>query len=354
MLRRLVGAGACVVVFALAASAEQDTPAAAYKRLQDATKARDLAAMAAALEPEQRALLLHDMLTFVAVVENQTAPERSEALLKSVVALIEPALKASPVDPAYLEGHSEAEQTILLIGWGISKSSLSDAQAIARLITAELPRLDAKAVKGALDSFVEQVPTAPLQVNKQTEDAAWAVAGDHPLGFVRSGGRWYAGGVWFTKKKGGPINALSAYAQLRLVAEAARPGARLRELQTAIYPISATGESEGWFAQFLTDTPGELLTVSYLNGQVTPAMIGTIDPSAKSLPDMDKVSFDLQRIAEAGRKAAPSALKMTAALIRASNSGKAEWIVHGTGDDGKVAWSVFVDPVTLAVTHVSK
>lgn len=385
---------------AIPARAGGASPEEALKLLQRAAAARDITGMTAMLDPESRALFLRDLLMMAAMlytggVDGLTTDDKhGVALTKTAQETVHPAMEAFPIDPALLEGHDEGAQTLILMGWAISKMPVGDSLRLAEATANAVRAVDHPSVKQLLDAYVAQVPTEALRIDRQTDTGVWAVSGDRPIGFTKLDGRWFASGVWFEKKKitlsakkspsagvspnviiggrpaalaapevapagieGKPATALEAYTLFRGVLAVTHPGARLRELQTGVYGLSPQGGSAAWFGQFVTSTPGEVVTLAYLGGEVLAPSVSSI-PAAAALPAEEKITFDTARLAQNVRDAAAAAsltsgAKMTAALVQNAATAEPQWIFHNFGEDDRISWSVFLDAKSAAVTKVA-
>ena len=75
-----------------------------------------------------------------------------------------------------------------------------------------------------------------------------------------------------------PISAARAYQVLRDEVRDIRPNASLYSLDTGMYALSAEGTASGWVAEFLTDTPAELVTVLYSEGKLEGPYLGSVSP----------------------------------------------------------------------------
>ena len=400
---------ACVVLFVLTTTVCAGTPvppgggsspADALKQLQQGAAARDIVKMSAVLEPEHRALLLRDFVVLAALLHSGSfegvTPRKQDADAVNAIldGLIKPALNANPIDPEHLRGHTGDAQATILLGWAISKLPLPDAMRVARVASAAVAGIDHPTIKETLDRYISQVPTEPLTISRQTDTSVWARSGDHPLGFGRVDGRWFVGGVWYETKKvtftgnqspsagaspnvvidgkpasraegpvatettlEKPITAMEAYAVLRAAAVAAFRGVRLRELQTGIFGVDALGKSPAWFAQFLTDKPGELVSIAYMGGNVLAPSVSSIDESAAAIAGEQDITFDSLKLAQVARDAARAAkveraTKTTAALARSSSTAKPQWNFNVYGHDDRIAFTASIDANSGTLTSV--
>jgi hypothetical protein len=183
-----------------------ETPDEALQRLQRAAERRDLIGMTATLERENRALLLRDFYLVALGLhageegEVKAHPEQAAALNELLEKKIGPALMKNPIDEEKVASLNEEQLAVVLIGWGISHLPFDDVIHVARVIETALSKAPHEATKQLFDAYVEQVPKGALTVNRRTDDAVWAMADGRPLGFTKVDGRWFAGGVWYTKQ----------------------------------------------------------------------------------------------------------------------------------------------------------
>jgi hypothetical protein len=365
------------------------TPAEAYKRLQKAAEARNISELVSSLHSENRAMLLGDLYAIALVLTGgvvEGMPEQRkkvEALGVVFEEVIKPVVEANPPDPALLQNLNDFQLIAIAARWGLTKMPLADALRVARVVEDSLDGLQHPSLTTVLDDYVKMVARGPLTITRETKDAIFAEADDRPIHFIRDGERWYAAAVWFDKKKfkfeslidekgvvtttltpadapspSGPLTAAEAYQALRAEARKKYPNARLRELQTGSYPLSADGKSELWSAQFLTGTPGEMVTVVCLGSQIIPPSTGPIHPSAVSLANEETLSYDAKRLHALAAEAAPEEMKrstkVSAALHYSAARKEPEWIAALFGPNDTFLANVMVDPVTMKVVAVSR
>jgi hypothetical protein len=155
-----------------------------------------------------------------------------------------------------------------------------------------------------------------------------------------------------------PISAARAYQVLRDEARDARPNARLYSLSTDLYALSADGTSSGWIAEFLTDTPGELVTVMYSEGEIEAPYIGSVGPDRPGVPEPDAVGYDTKKLYQETMQYATGVVdpitRVTASLYRSAGSGKALWLLDVYGDDDRIGQTVVFEARTMKFSHKTK
>jgi len=154
------------------------------------------------------------------------------------------------------------------------------------------------------------------------------------------------------------IDGLKAYELLRDEARNMRPNARLHSLSTDLYALSAEGKSSGWVGEFLTDTPGELLTLVYDDGEIEP-LLRSIDISRSiPVPDEMTVGYDTKKLYEEtvgyAKGVVDPIVRVTASLYRSWGTGKALWLLNVYGDDDRIGQTVVFNAKTMAFSHKTK
>jgi len=153
------------------------------------------------------------------------------------------------------------------------------------------------------------------------------------------------------------ISASEAYAFLREAVRRTHPTARLHALQTNLYALSEEGLSSGWSAEFLTDTPSEVVRMVYEDGEFSAPLVGWIRPGRESVPDEEMLMYDTKKLyAEARAQAAAvdPITRITASLYRSAGSGEPLWLLNVYGGDDRIATTVVFDARTLKVKHKTR
>jgi hypothetical protein len=155
-----------------------------------------------------------------------------------------------------------------------------------------------------------------------------------------------------------PITAERAYQVLRDEARDVRPSAKLYSLSTGMYGLSAEGKSSGWVAEFITETPGEMVTVFYDSGKVEGPLFGDAPPDRPGVPEPDAVGYDLKKPVEETLKYAdgivPTITRVTASLYRSAGSGKALWMLDVFDDDERIGQTVVYEAKGMKFSHKTK
>jgi len=151
------------------------------------------------------------------------------------------------------------------------------------------------------------------------------------------------------------ISGARAYELLRNEALAVRPNVKLYRLDTGMHGLSAEGKASGWFAEFLTDTPGELLTVSYDEGEMEAPYLSAAPPDRPGVPEPDAVGYDTKKLYEETMQYATGVVdpitRVTASLYRSAGSGKALWLLDVYGDDDRIGQTVVFEAKTMKYSH---
>jgi hypothetical protein len=286
---------------ALAAS----TPAEAWRALQKAAEARDAAAMAALLTPEERDALQAEVADDGVAIAARRIPKG--------------ALKITSESADLVAGEVDG-RSILFIRDG--KNWLVGA-------------IFARAKK----------PVATLEIVDSVRVEKGHVVGVRP---IRGAGL----------PTGHAISGARAYEVLRDEARDVRPGARLYSLDTGMHGLSAEGTSSGWVAEFSTETPGELLRILYDDGDVEHLPTSSYHPERPGLPEPDGVGYDVKKLYEETVRYADGVVEpitlVTASLYRSVGSGKALWLLNVYGDDDRVGQTVVFDAKTMKFSHKTK
>ena len=154
------------------------------------------------------------------------------------------------------------------------------------------------------------------------------------------------------------ITAERAYQVLRDEARDLRPGARLYSLSTGMHGLSPAGTSSGWVAEFLTDTPGEMVNVIYESGELEGPFLSDAPPDRPGVPEPDAVGYDVKKLYEETVKYATGIVdpvtRVTASLYRSAGSGKALWLLDAYGDDERIGQTVVFEATTMKFSHKTK
>ena len=265
-----------------------------------------------------------------------------------------------------------------------------DADAIAAVLTpAERDALRAEIARDGIDIVARRVPKGALKITSESADIVAAEADGRPILFVRDEGKWYVGAVFAKPKKpvatvqpepsvrvegdsvltvapipgaGLPnqyaITGARAYEVLLAEARDVRPGAKLYSLDTGMHSLGPEGTSSGWVAEFSTDTPGELLTVLYEDGEVEHRPISSYHPDRPGVPEPDAVGYDTKKLyAETVQHAAgivEPITRVTASLYRSVGRGTALWLLNVYGYDDRIGQTVVFDAKTMKFSHKTK
>lgn len=265
----------------------------------------------------------------------------------------------------------------------------NDAAAMAAvLIDDERIALDA-VVKAGVKDLGRHIPKGTLKITSEMADLVIAMVDDTKLVFIRQDSRWYASGIFLKAKapiavvqpsqsvrvegaavltvspihgEGMPtesaIPAAKAYELLRAKARESDPTARLYTLDTGMYALSAEGAASGWIAEFITDTPGELLSVRYDDGDVEPVRVASVRPGRGGVPEPDAVGYDTKQLYEETLEHAAGVVdpitRVTASLVRSAYSGKAIWLLNVYNNDDRIGTTVVFDARTMKFRHKTK
>ena len=154
------------------------------------------------------------------------------------------------------------------------------------------------------------------------------------------------------------ITAERAYQVLRDEARDARPGARLYSLSTGMHGLSAEGASSGWAAEFLSDTPGEMVNVIYRDGEIEGPFFTAAPPDRPGVPEPDAVGYDAKKLYKETMEQAEDApswmTRVTASLYRSAGSGEALWMLHVYNEDNRIGQSIVFQAKTMKFSHKTK
>lgn len=265
-----------------------------------------------------------------------------------------------------------------------------DAEAMAAVLAPEeRDALRNEVQLVGVDNVAKRVPKGALKITSESADIVAGEADRRQVLFVRDGANWYVAAIFAKPKKqvgvvqpepsvrvdkkhvlsiapirgaGMPtesaISAAKAYELLLAEARSIRPGARLYALQTGLHALSSEGASSSWAAELLTDTPGELLTLVYDDGDVEAPLVGSIRPDRQGVPDPDAVGYDTKKLYEEALQHASGVVdpvtRVTASLYRSAGSGKALWLLSVYGDDDRIGQTVVFDAKTMKFSHKTK
>ena len=153
------------------------------------------------------------------------------------------------------------------------------------------------------------------------------------------------------------ISGADAHDFLRAEALKLRPAVHLYTLSTGMHALSADGASSGWVADFLTDTPGEMVTVVYDEGDIE-AFLGTAPLGRPGVPDEEALGYDIKKLCEETLGHAKGVVdpitRVTASLYRSAGSGKALWLFSVYNDDDRIGTTVVFDAGTMKFSHKTK
>jgi hypothetical protein len=153
------------------------------------------------------------------------------------------------------------------------------------------------------------------------------------------------------------ISGTDAHDFLRTEALKVRSEVHLYTLSTGMHALSADGESSGWVADFLTGTPGEMVTVIYDEGHIE-AFLGTAPLGRPGVPDEATLGYDLEKLCEQTLGHAKGVVdpitRVTASLYRSAGSGKALWLFNVYNDDDRIGTTVVFDASTMKFSHKTK
>lgn len=234
-----------------------------------------------------------------------------------------------------------------------------------------------------------RVPRGALKITSESPDLVAAEADGRSILFVRDDSRWYVAAIFAKPKKpvavldtgssvraekgevvtvapirgaGMPnqhaISAAKAYELLRAEALKVRPEVHLYTLDTGMHALSADGASSGWAAEFLTGTPGEMLTVALEDGDVEAPYLSAAPPGRPGVPEETLLGYDLKPLYEETVRYATGIVdpitRVTAALYRSAGSGKALWLLDVYGDDDRIGQTVVFEARTMKYSHKTK
>ncbi len=153
------------------------------------------------------------------------------------------------------------------------------------------------------------------------------------------------------------ISGADAHDFLRAEALKVRNDVHLYTLSTGMHALSAEGTSSGWVADFLTETPGEMVTVVYDEGDIE-AFLGAAPPGRPGVPDEAALGYDLEKLCEQTLGHAKGVVdpitRVTASLYRSAGSGKALWLFNVYNDDDRIGTTVVFDASTMKFSHKTK
>ena len=154
------------------------------------------------------------------------------------------------------------------------------------------------------------------------------------------------------------ISGADAHDFLRAEALKVRSDVHLYTLSTGMHALSPDGKSSGWVADFLTETPGELLTVVYDEGQVDGPFLAAAPAGRPGVPDEAALGYDLEKLCKETWGHANGVVdpisRVTAALYRSAGSGKALWLFNVYNDDDRIGTTVVFDAGTMKFSHKTK
>jgi hypothetical protein len=265
-----------------------------------------------------------------------------------------------------------------------------DAAAMAALLTPEeRDALQAQVADDGVAIAARRIPKGALKITSESADLVAGEVDGRSILFVRDGANWLVGAIFAKARKpvakldvvdsvraeqghvvgvqpirgaglptGHAISGARAYEVLLAEARDVRPGARLYSLDTGMHGLSAEGTSSGWVAEFSTETPGELLSILYDDGDVEHLPTSSYDLDRPGLPEPDGVGYDVKKLYEetvryAGGVVEPITL-VTASLYRSFGSGKALWLLNVYGDDDRIGQTVVFDAKTMKFSHKTK
>ena len=154
------------------------------------------------------------------------------------------------------------------------------------------------------------------------------------------------------------ITAERAYQVMRDEARDVRPSAKLYSLSTGMHGLSAEGASSGWVAEFITDTPGEMVRVVYRSGELDVPFLASAPPDRPGVPEPDAVGYDVKKLYEEAVKYADGVVdpitRVTASLYRSAGSGKALWLLNVYNEDDRIGQTVVFEAKTMKFSHKTK
>jgi len=153
------------------------------------------------------------------------------------------------------------------------------------------------------------------------------------------------------------ISGADAHDFLRAEALKLRNDVHLYTLSTGMHALSADGTSSGWVADFLTETPGEMVTVIYDEGEIE-AFLGTAPLGRPGVPDEASLGYDIKKLCEQTLGHAKGVVdpitRVTASLYRSAGSGKVLWLFSVYNGDDRIGTTVVFDASTMKFSHKTK
>lgn len=153
------------------------------------------------------------------------------------------------------------------------------------------------------------------------------------------------------------ISGADAHDFLRAEALKLRNDVHLYTLSTGMHALTADGKSSGWVADFLTATPGEMVTVLYDDGAIE-AFLGTAPLGRPGVPDEATLGYDIEKLCAQTLGHAKGVVdpitRVTASLYRSAGSGKALWLFNVYNDDDRIGTTVVFDAGTMKFSHKTK
>ena len=154
------------------------------------------------------------------------------------------------------------------------------------------------------------------------------------------------------------ITAERAYQVMRDEARDVRPSAKLYSLSTGMFGLSPEGASSGWIAEFITDTPGEMVRVVYRSGEMDVPYLASAPPDRPGVPEPDAVGYDTKKLYEETMKQADGAAewmtRVTASLYRSAGSGEALGLLNVYNEDDRIGQTVVFHAKTMKFSHKTK
>ena len=258
------------------------------------------------------------------------------------------------------DGASTPEDGYRLLQKAVEKR---DAAALAAIIHPdERAWMRRDVARDGIEAVVARIPKGPLTVTYEAPNvyAAKVPSGDAVV-FTREHGRWYAGGLFNEKPEpnGPPVTAAKAYEVLRAQARQARPGARLYSLYIPNHiGLNADGTSPHWVAEFLSDTPGEMLTCFYDKGEISGPARFPAPAGREGIPNADGVRYDSKALYEETLRRAKGIVDpidhINASLTRSARDGQALWMVNVYDADKRIGTTVIFDAQTLKFSHQTR
>lgn len=262
-----------------------------------------------------------------------------------------------------------------------------DADAMSAVLTTdERDALQNQIKQEGIAICARRVPKGALKITSESKDIVSGEADGRPILFVRDDARWYVAAIFAKPKKpvaqiqfepsvraekgevvtvapihgagmpdGFAISGTAAYEFLRREALKVRPAVYLYTLDTGMHALSADGTSSGWVAEFLTDTPGEMLNVIYEDGNTEAPYLTDAPPDRPGVPEEALLGYELKPLYEQTVKYAEGVVdpitRVTASLYRSAGSGKALWLLNVYGDDDRTGQTVVFEARTMKYSH---